>query len=131
MNSEITKFNKEIKHYLTNDLDTSYSNTIKLICKLYPNTNNYHTIFDSFTFRMGMGMLAIPVYKGEKNIGYLPKLKYYPNNLFKKEPGVEDLINNVSPVRLNQAYTCLAKESLYRIARVKELEEIIYGFLPQ
>lgn len=131
-NSMIVKFNKKIDSYLIDDVDDNYSNTIKLIMKLYPGTTNYYTVFDSFTFKMGMAMLAIPVIdEYEKNIGYLPKLKYYSNNLFNREAGIEQLINNVNPISYDNAYVCLAKESLYRISNIRGLENIIAGFQTQ
>lgn len=129
MNSAIVKFNQKIRLYLTDDINDAYSNTVKLIMTLYPGTNDYYTVFDSFTFRLGMAMLTIPVIdEHDKIIGYRPKIKYYPNNLFNKEAGTEDLIDSISPVSFDNAYACLAKESLYRITSIKGLAEIIADF---
>ena len=84
-------------------------------------------MFDSFSFSLGLGILAVEIVGGrnDKTLGYLPYIKYYPGNKLGEEPRQHQLISTASLLKLNQCYSYLAKELLYRLMRVDNIEELI------
>lgn len=117
-------FENRIKRFLKEQPDSTASITIKKLESYYPNFRSYYSLFDEFSFRLGIGIIAKEVVgsKTNKTIGYVPCLKYYADNLLKEEPRVEPLVSGTTPLKLNHCYDYLAKELLYRIMRIQNLE---------
>lgn len=119
-------FSRRIKKFLSEQPESNASQTIRKIEILNPNFNTYYGLFDDFAFKLGLGIIAIEIVnKNYKTIGYIPSIKYYPDNLLNEEPRTDRLISEASPLRLNKSYEYMAKELLYRIMRVPNLEELI------
>lgn len=118
-------FSKRIKKFLTDQPESSASQTIRKIERSNPNFNSYFTLFDHFAFKLGIGVFANEIVdKNYKTIGYIPSIKYYPDNLLNEAPRTVGLISEASPCSLNKSYECMAKELLYIIMRVPNLEEL-------
>lgn len=119
-------FNRRIKRFLTEQPQSTASTTIRQVVMLNPGHKNYYSLFDSFSFRLGIGIIAQGIInKNGKTIGYVPSIKYYPGNSLKEEPRVESLISETAPLSLSRCYEYLAKELLYRIMRVPDLNSLI------
>lgn len=74
--NEAEIFNKRIRTFLKEQPDSSASNLIKRIIESFGQSNNYHTIFDDFTYRIGLGFFNDEIVnKNYKTIGYIPCLK--------------------------------------------------------
>ncbi|HCQ16826.1 MAG TPA: hypothetical protein DIU20_11220, partial [Cryomorphaceae bacterium] len=80
---------------------------------------------DDFAYRLGISIQAIEVtdQKSGKVKGYLPCLKYYPNNPLNEESRLDHLTSNT--LKENKCYELLAKELLYRIMRIKDIEKLL------
>ncbi|WP_214161345.1 hypothetical protein [Litoribacter ruber] len=119
-------FDRRIKKFLHEQPNSDASKTILKIEKLYPGFKSYYALFDDFLYKLGLVMNAqIIVNKNYKTIGYIPSIKYYPENLLNEEPRIEKLISELSPLSLESSYEFLAKEILYRIMKVRDLNSII------
>ena len=98
---------------------------IKKIEQKYTNSKDYYSILDSIAFKAGIGILSIPVLdNNNKDLGFQPHIKYYPDNLLLEIPRTESLAHgNFMP--LDKCYEFLAKELLYRLIRIENIDEIL------
>jgi len=115
-------FNKCIDLFLKEQPDSSASQFIKLIIDSHPQYRNYHTIFDDLCYKIGLGFYGVESIK--KNY-YIPVFKYYPDNILEEEPREEFLINKNYPISFKKVYTYLAKEIVYRLMRIKNINQIL------
>lgn len=113
-------FNKRIEQFLKEQPDSNASLLIKLLIDSYPQYQNYHTIFDDFCHKIGLGFCAV---ESTKSNYYVPTFKYYPDNKLKEDPREEPLINRNLPISYQKTITFLAKEVVYRLMRVRNIEE--------
>lgn len=119
-------FNQRIKKFLLEEPESTASKTIRRIEKFNPNFNSYYQLFDDFAFELGLGMIASEIVnKNYKTIGYIPSIKYYLDNPLNEEPRIDKLISESLPLSLNKCYEFLAKELLYRIMNISNLETVI------
>ncbi len=120
-------FDKRIKRFLKEQPTSTASRIIRKIENQNPNHDSYYSLFDNFSFEIGLGIIAKEVVnrKTDKTIGYIPFLKYYSDNILNEKPRVVSLTSCSSPLSLNQCYDYLAKELLYRIIRIENLDTII------
>ena len=121
-------FNKRINRFLIEQPESNASKTIRQIELLNPGFKSYYGLFDDFAFKLGVSINADEIgNKNHKTIGYIPSITYHSNNLLKEEPRDHRLISEVSPLSLNKCFDYLAKELLYRIMRVPDLDKVIMG----
>ncbi len=120
-------FNKEIKSFFVEVPNSDATEVIRKIESTDPNYTSYYSLFDDFAFKLGIGFLAIPV-ENEKTgrlYGYYPAFNFYPDNIINEKPRCKTLVEPESPMTIRQVYSFLAKELLYRIMRVRNLDYII------
>lgn len=119
-------FNNKVLDILKKSPNSSASELIKKIENRYSGNKDYYSTFDSFGFKVGLGMIAtLLVDQSNKELGYLAEFKYYPNNLFSEKPRVETLTSSSTPMSLNECYSYLAKEFIYRLIRTTNIDDII------
>ncbi|TPN87400.1 hypothetical protein [Aquimarina algicola] len=119
-------FNSRIKKFLREQPESNASKKILEIEKFDPQFQSYYQLFDELTYELGLRIVALErPSKTGKTIRYIPSIKYFPDNLLNEEPRVDKLINEVSPLSLSKCYKHLAKELIYIIMKVSNLEEII------
>lgn len=120
-------FNREINHILQEQPDSTAACTIRKVEQSKPNFKNHYALFDEFAFELGLGIVAHPVFnaKTDKLLGYIPIIKYYPNNKMGETPKEDNLDTYTTYKELNDCYAFLAKELLYRIMRITNLDELI------
>lgn len=125
MSPPILGFKKAFSEILINNPNSDSSELIKKIRNKYPNNKDLYSILDSISHKAGIGILAIPVVDtNDRDLGYQPHIKYYPNNLLSETPRTEILAGgNFMP--LQKCYEFLAKELIYRLIRVKNIHSIV------
>lgn len=115
-------FSRRIKKFLSEQPESNASKTIRQMEQLNPHFTSYYGLFDELAYKLGIGMIAAEIVnRNYKTIGYIPSIKYYPDNLLDEEPRTKPLISESSPLSLNKCHEYLAKEVLYRIMRVPDL----------
>lgn len=89
--------------------------------------HSYYAVFDNFSFKIGLSIVTSHVSdeKTGDSMGFIPYIRYLPNNLLEEEPRDQNLIGHSSPLNLSDCYSLLAKELLYVIMRIKDLENVI------
>lgn len=119
-------FNNRIDVFLNEDPKSSASLLVQKILNKYPHNNNYHTALDNFCLRIGLRFLNKEILNNKsKTIGYIPYFKYSPHNLLNEEPRIEELVEKDNPMSSKGANTFLAKELVYKLMRVKNIEELL------
>jgi hypothetical protein len=119
-------FNKRIKMILKEQ--SGSSKVIEKISRAFPDQKSYYSLFDDIGYKLGIGIVAQSVYKGESDrlLGYIPHLKYYPENPLGERPRDFALNGDTDrPLKLNEAYSLMAKELIYRIAGIPNLDELL------
>ena len=101
------------------------SKTIINIKKFNVYNLDFCNFFDDFCFGIGLGFENIAVYaeKTDKLLGYIPRLKFYPENIFQETETYIDLTNSVLDIKSSSKL--LAKETLYKIMRGENFENYI------
>lgn len=90
------------------------------------NFSNYDSALDDFTFKFGIGMIHVPVLnEKDKFIGYSPKIKYYPDNVFNKEPVDEELYSNNLHKTLKESEKSLTKHVVYKLMELRNPEQYL------
>lgn len=119
-------FNKRIGQFLKEQPNSNASKLIREIVAEYPNYKSYFSIFDDLTFRLGMGFLNTAVLnESDKIIGYVPQFKFYPENLISEKDEITDLVSSAHPMTRKGSMTFLTKEVVYKLMRIKNLNELI------
>lgn len=119
-------FNNQINQFLKEQPNSSASKLIRKILAEYPKYNSYFSIFDDLTHRVGIGFLNTPILnKANKIIGYVPQFKFYPENLILEKVAVIDLVSSEHPMTREGSMTFLAKEVIYKLMRIKNINELI------
>lgn len=119
-------FNRRIKKFLSENPESTASKKIKILEKFNPKFQSYYELFDSLLLELGISMIIDEkVTKKSRTIGYIPSLEYHTGNMLKEKSGVVQLINENSPLSLNKCYDNLAKNLLYRLMKVPNLEQLI------
>ena len=120
-------FDKRIQKFLDEQPNSSASKTIRQIERSNPSFKSFYILFDDFTYKLGIEMIARDVVNERtgKILGYIPCIKYSSNKFLNEKPRVEPLIDSEFPLNLIDCYEYLAKELLYRIMRIQDLDELI------
>lgn len=120
-------FEKRIKKFLIEQPDSSATATILKIKNCLPKSGSYYNLFDDFCNRLGFGFVNDELVneKNDKTIGFYPLIKYYPNNILNEPAGEKQLVNVNSPVNEKLSYEILAKQVVYRIMEIPNLDEVI------
>ena len=122
--THIKAFNKSISSLIEGGNNTAYD-TIHELKKEFNNYKDYYSMLDSLSFRLGFDMIAEIFYnKDNKTTGYIPKLKYHPNNKLDKEPEIEYL-GISEPLKIEDCYEILAKNCLYQMTSINNLTELL------
>ena len=117
-------FNQKISE-IENLNNSDASKAIKFIKKFNFQNSDFCDFFDNFCYKIGIGFENLPLYKEEtdKLIGYIPRLKYYPENIFNETEDYVDLSNETLDIKTSSKL--LAKETLYRMMRVNNFEQLV------
>lgn len=121
-------FNKQIAKMLKEQPFGSARVVIK-IAEKFPGQKSYYALLDNFAYgKLRIGFGTSSVFKGDtdRHLGYIPLLKYYPDNPLGENPRDYQLINDFEkPLGLDKAYALIAKELVYRIAQIPNLDELL------
>ncbi len=120
-------FNNTIKKFLKEGEKGNNAQLINEVMRLNSNYKSlgYFAIFDDFCFRLGFGFFLQGIIdKNEKIIGYIPSFKYYPDNSLGEDPR-EEPIKSETPISMEVGYKIMAKEVVYKLRRIIDLEELI------
>lgn len=83
----------------------------------------YEGALDAFAFKFGLGMVCPPLENSKgKFVGYVPMIKYYPDNALNFQNETEKFTPNKS---LGKCYEYLTKEIIYRLMRVESPEKYL------
>lgn len=116
MEKHIIAFDKEVNELLSQFKGNLIIEEYKKYKSIWAQKSHYFVV-DSFTFELGLGMSFIPVYElkdNEKLLGFEPKIKYYPQNVFGKEASTVAFSNNISIYKsLAKCYSFMARQFFY------------------
>ena len=120
---QIIAFNKKIESLIDGGNNTAFS-MIKQLKDEFSNYPDYYSMLDSLSYRLGFGLIAQEYAdaKTGKTLGYIPLLKYYPDNKFGEVPGLENL-GAEEPLKLKDCYGVLAKACLYKMTQLTNIVE--------
>lgn len=119
-------FNRRVEKFLKEQPNSNASALINRIITEYPNYKSYFSLFDDFTYRIGMGFLNTAVTNNtNKIIGYVPQFKFYPENLISEKCAVINLVSPNHPMTREGLMKLLSKEVVYKLMRVKNLAELL------
>jgi len=124
-----TAFNKKIQTIVRENPVGTSAMALSKISKYFPNQKNYYNLLDDVGFTLGIGFGALTVFKGnsDKILGHDPVLKFYPDNVFRENPGATKslLYQFEKPLNLNESYARLAKELIYKISGIPDLDHVL------
>lgn len=113
----IKAFNKEVL-----EIQKSNNQSFKKLIDQIPNKSNsdFYSLFDNLGSKLGMAWIAKPV--SNKNytiLGYIPIIRYNPDNIVNETPGDFKLCENY--VSMNECYRCLANAFTYKLMEMKNI----------
>lgn len=121
-------FNKQIAKMLK-EQPLGSALVVKKIAEKFPGHKSYYALLDDVAYsKLRIGFGTSPVFKGDtdRHLGYIPWLKYYPDNPLGENPRDYQLDYDFEkPLDLGKSYARIAKELVYRIARIPNLEELL------
>lgn len=120
-------FNRKIQSYLNEIPNSSASDTIRFIQSQSNRNVGFYGMFDDFAFKLGLNFNAVPFYneRNDKLMGYIPYLVFSNENKFGIEKGEQRISS--TPIKLDKCYEMIAKEVLYKIQAIPNLEKVIGG----
>ncbi|MEQ9187728.1 MAG: hypothetical protein RLP15_08330 [Cryomorphaceae bacterium] len=118
-------FNRKISRFLRDEPESSASHTIRKILDNVPYSGSYMFKIEEFAYSLGLGfhLREIEISKGKTR--FIPCFKYYPENVLNETPRTEDLIGQFMPMTKIDAYSFVAKELVYRLMRVENLDQYL------
>jgi hypothetical protein len=118
-------FNRELDIFIKDYPNSSASRVLREIAASYPHYTSFYRMFDDLSARLGIGMLTVPVEVQRGKDKFIPALSFQPGNLLGEKPGISHLVSDQCPMDLDQAYTKLAKETLYLLQRTNDIKGLI------
>lgn len=119
------EFNKEIEDFINQNPNSNHSQLIKLIRKKYRGKMDDYSRIDTISGNLGFRIFTeeIEIFKITR---YQPKIKINPENKLLFDPKtITFMTDNSAPTDLNGSYKVLAKESIYLLGRVRDIEKLI------
>ncbi len=120
-------FHRTMTKILKEQPDSDISKTILKIKGLYPNKNDYYSIFDDLSCRLRVNLYAQPFLHNKKDtiIGYQPRIQYFPDNLLNEKPRIRELREKVTLLTIPRCNRILAETFITELSRISNLDEIL------
>lgn len=123
-------FDQCIKEYIKLNHEGGFASTVSMVVEAYgprgPYTKpqDYYQMFDSVLFGLGVSFAVTTIIDDQdREIGFLPWVRYHENNKVQVPPKEDYLINPASPFQSEiQCQKYLAKELVYMLMRVENLQ---------
>lgn len=119
-------FSLKIKNLINAQPKSSLAQLIEQLTENDKKARNYFELLDQFARKLGLEIRATEILNKNGNVsGYIPAFNYLPINAFGHKTGLNVLISHDSTLSINKCYTLLAKELIYKIMLLPDLENQI------